>query len=152
MDWKYISPYIIPLGAFAVGIVAIVSGMISEGHKQRLKAEQRMSMVARGMSADDIDKLLGKATTDGQTVKDPLRSLGNARRAAISLISTGIGLVVFGLLLTVIIQERDVLAAAAAGLIPLAIGIGFLYDYNMQKRELTRFGLEVDPRDPSRLP
>ncbi len=36
------------------------------------------------------------------------------------------------------------LVVAAAGLIPLAIGVGFLVDYTMQKRELARFGLEVE--------
>jgi len=41
------------------------------------------------------------------------------------------------------VGERDVLAGAAVGIIPLAIGIGFFIDYNLQKRELSRFGLEV---------
>ena len=35
------------------------------------------------------------------------------------------------------------IAVSAAGLIPLAIGVGFLVDYNLQKRELSRFGLEI---------
>jgi hypothetical protein len=144
MDWHW-SPFMIPLGAFVVAIVAIVSGIMSESHKHRLRAEQRMSMVARGMSADDIDKLLGKAADDNQAVRDPLRSLGYARRTAIVLISVGVGLVFFGLLLAWIVQEHDVLVVAAAGLIPLAIGIGFIVDYQLQKRELSRFGLEIGP-------
>jgi hypothetical protein len=41
------------------------------------------------------------------------------------------------------LNERDVLAGAAVGIIPFAIGIGFFVDYNLQKRELSRFGLEV---------
>ena len=49
----------IPLGAFVVGIVAIVAGVMGEAHRVRVRAEQRMAMVARGMSADDIDRLLG---------------------------------------------------------------------------------------------
>ena len=142
MDWHW-SPFMIPLGAFAVAIVAIVSGIIGEAHKQRLKAEQRMAMIAKGMSAGDIDTLLGKATDDDRPAKDSLRSLARSRRTAISLISTGIGLVLFGLLLAWIVQEHDVLVVAASGLIPLAIGVGFVVDYQMQKRELARFGLEV---------
>jgi hypothetical protein len=118
--------------------------VVSEGNKQRLRAEQRMAMVARGMSAEDIDKLLGKATHDSVAGKNPLRSLGNARRAAITLCSTGLGIVAFGLLLTWIVQEHDVLVVAAAGLVPLAIGIGFFVDYQMQKGELVRFGVEVE--------
>ncbi len=140
MDWHW-SPSMIPLGAFAVAIVAIVGGIMSEGHRQRLRAEQRMTMIARGMSAEDIDKLLGGAGEDARPAKDPLRSLGNARRAAISLISVGVGLVLFGLLLTWIVQEHDVLVVAAAGLIPGAIGVGFAVDYFLQKRDLSHFGL-----------
>jgi hypothetical protein len=142
MDWHW-SPFMIPLGAFVVAIVAIVSGIMSEAHRQRLRAEQRMAMVARGMNIDDIDKLLGGASEDARPAKDPLRSLGYARRTAITLISVGVGLVLFGLLLTWILEVHDVLVVAASGLIPLAIGIGFVVDYQLQKRELSRFGLEI---------
>ena len=89
MDWHW-SPFMIPLGAFVVAIVAIVSGVVSEAHRQRLKADQRLAMVARGMNADDIDKLLGKSSSDGKRVRDPLQSLANTRRTAIVLISSGV--------------------------------------------------------------
>ena len=39
------------------------------------------------------------------------------------------------------------LSGAAVGLIPLAIGVGFLIDYQLQKRDLSRFGLEVGRRN-----
>jgi Flp pilus assembly protein TadB len=134
----------IPLGAFAVAIVAIVSGILGEAHKQRVKADQRMAMIAKGMSAQDIDTLLGKATEDDQpSARNPLRSLGNARRTAVVLIASGLGLSLFGVLLAWIVQEHDVLVVAAAGLIPLVIGVGFVVDYHLQKRELSRFGLEI---------
>ena len=138
-----INQYAVPLGAFAVGIVAIVAGAFNQQHREKLKADQRMAMVARGMSFDDIDKLLGKATTDGRLVKDPLQSLARTRRAATVLISTGVGLMLFSVVLTWILNVHEVLSAGAAGLIPFAIGVGFLIDYNLQKRDLARFGLEV---------
>jgi len=143
MDW-HLGPFLIPLGAFAVAIVAIVSGIMSESHKQRLRAEQRMAMVARGMNADDIDKLLGSPGEEDSPVRDPLRSLAHSRRTAIILIASGIGVSLFGLMLTWIVQQHDVLVIAAAGLIPVAIGIGFVVDYQLQKRELSRFGLEIE--------
>ena len=139
----YWSPFLVPLGAFAVAIVAIVAGVAAEANRVRLRAEQRMAMVARGMSADDIDKLLGKKNDDGKPVRDPLRSLANTRRTAILLISSGIGLALFFLVLAWVVSEHDVLSGAAVGLIPLAIGVGFLIDYKLQKRDLSRFGLEV---------
>ena len=138
------SPFIIPLGAFAVAIVAIIGGIWSDIQNKRIRAEQRMAMLARGMSSDDIEKALGKVREQELPVKDPLRSLGNARRTAIVLISSGIGLIIFGAALAYVVRDHEVLAVSAAGLIPLCIGIGFFVDYNLQKRELSRFGMEID--------
>lgn len=142
MDW-HVNPFWIPLGAFAVAIVAIISGALSEANRQRLKADQRMAMVARGLSADDIDKLLGKASGDGKRVKDPIQSLANTRRIAIVLISSGVGLILFFFALAWILSTPAVLSGGAVGLIPLAVGVGFVIDYQLQKRDLSRFGLEV---------
>ena len=139
------SGLVIPLGAFVVAIVAIVSGIWSDANNKRIRADQRMAMLARGMSIDDIEKVLGKVREEERPPKDPLRSLSNARRAGIILVSSGIGLMLFFITLTIIVHERNVLAGAAVGLIPLAIGIGFFVDYNLQKRELSRFGMEIDP-------
>jgi hypothetical protein len=153
----FATPFIVPLGAFLVAIVAIISGTLSQAHARRMKAEQRMAMLQRGMTVEQIDQLL-KATKEydveeGARTKDPLRSLANARRVGVILVSIGIGLAVFGSLLASILQVREVLIVSATGLIPLAIGIGFFVDYHLQKRELARFGLEVaaDP-PPNNLP
>jgi hypothetical protein len=106
-------------------------------------------MIARGVPLADIEKMLGTGGEEKPPVKDPLRSLGNARRAGIVLVSVGVGLILFFVVLTAILHVREVLAGAAAGVIPLAIGVGFFIDYNLQKRELSRFGLEVGAESPS---
>ena len=139
------SPFIVPVAGCMVGIVAIVSGIWFESQKRRLRSEERMAMLARGVPISEIERL--HATVEEQEkpkMKDPMRSLGNARRTGIVLSSVGLGLTVFFILLSIIVQERDVLTGAAVGVIPLAIGIGFFIDYNLQKRELSRFGLEVE--------
>jgi Domain of unknown function (DUF6249) len=141
------SPFIVPVAGCMVGIVAIISGIWLDGHKRRIKSEERMAMIARGVPLSEIEKMLG-AGDERPPVKDPLRSLGNARRAGIVLVSVGVGLTLFFVALSVILQERDVLTGAAIGIIPLAIGIGFFIDYNLQKRELSRFGLEVGAESP----
>jgi hypothetical protein len=138
-----LSPYVVPLGAFAVGIFAIVCGAISQAHTQKLKADQRMAMVARGMNADDIDKLLGKASGDGKPMRDPMQSLANTRKTGIVLISSGVGLLLFFVVLAWVLSVHEVLSGGAVGLIPLAIGVGFLIDYKLQKRDLSRLGLEI---------
>jgi hypothetical protein len=142
-------PLIIPLGAFVVAIVAIISGIWMQAHATRIKADQRMAMLARGMSVADIERLIGTKEEEQRPPKDPLRSLGNARRAGIVLVSSGTGIMLFFFALTAIIGEHEILSGAAVGLIPLAIGIGFFIDYNLQKRELSRFGLEVGAELPS---
>jgi hypothetical protein len=144
------SPFIVPVAGCLVGIVAIISGVWFEAQQRRNKAEQRMAMIARGMPIAEIEKLLGTGDEE-KRVKDPLRSLGNARRTGIVLVSVGVGLILFFVVLTAIVQVREVLAGAAAGLIPLAVGIGFFIDYNLQKRELSRFGLEVGAEPGSSL-
>jgi hypothetical protein len=138
-----LNEYAVPLGAFAVGIVAIVSGAVGQVNREKLKADQRMAMVARGMNADDIDKLLGKNNVDSKPWRDPVQSLSNTRRTAIVLISSGVGLMLFFSMVAAIVQKHEVLSGVAIGLIPLAIGVGFLIDYNLQKRDLAHFGLEA---------
>jgi hypothetical protein len=145
----FTTPFIVPLGAFAVAIVAVIAGIWSQAHAVRVKAEQRMAMLARGMSVVDIEQLLGSGQDEKKAPKDPLRSLSNARRAGIVLVSSGAGIMLFFFALTAIIGEHEILSGAAVGLIPLAIGIGFFIDYNLQKRELSRFGLEVGAELPS---
>jgi hypothetical protein len=139
MDWHW-SPFMIPLGAFVVGIVAIVSGVTGGAYKQRLKTEQRLAMLARGMSASDIEKVLN---ADGRAAKDPLQGIASTRRTAIVLISTGVGIMLSFLVLAWIVNEHEVLSGGAFGLIPLSIGVGFFIDYTLQKRDLSHFGLEV---------
>ena len=144
----FATPLIIPLGAFAVAIVAIIAGIWSQAHRERVRAGQRMAMLARGMSVVEIERLMGTKEEEQRSPKDPLRSLSNARRTGIILVSSGTGIMLFFFALTAIIGEREILSGAAVGLIPLAIGIGFFIDYYLQKRELSRFGLEVGAELP----
>ena len=141
------SPFIVPVAGVVWLTIMGISSMVGKAHSQRLKADQRMAMLQRGMSAEQIAQILQPEESDecGQAArtKDPLRSLANTRRAGIVLVSIGIGLSIFGFVLSTILQVREVLAVSAAGFIPLAIGIGFFVDYGLQKRELARFGLEV---------
>jgi hypothetical protein len=142
------SPFIVPVAGCLVAVVAIVSGIWLDGQKRRIKSEERMAMLARGVPLAEIEKMLGPGSEEKPAVKDPLRSLSNARRAGIVLVSVGVGLILFFMVLEEILHVREVLAGAAAGLIPLAIGVGFFIDYHLQKRELSRFGLEVGADSP----
>ena len=39
------TPFIVPIGAFVIAIVAVVSGIWSHAHAVRVRAEQRMAML-----------------------------------------------------------------------------------------------------------
>lgn len=138
------TPFIIPLAGILVAIVAIVAGAFERAHTRNIKAEQRMAMIARGMPIEDIDRMLNSNAGSGDPgmQKDPLRTRAGVRLTGIILSSIGVGLILLGLALEVILNVREVLACSAAGLIPLAMGVGFFIDYAMQKREMERLGLE----------
>jgi hypothetical protein len=146
-----LSPVLVPIMGMMIPIVAIIAGVYSQIHAKRLKADQRMQLIARGVPLAEIDAFLKPDEDDGpRQVKDPMRSLGNARRAAVVLIAVGMGLfgffLIFGTIALVNINRTAgwaLLGCSGTGLIPLAIGIGFLFDYRMQMREMSRFGLEV---------
>lgn len=147
MNWQF-SPFIVPVAGCMVAIVAIIASYVSEGHKARLRADQRMTMVARGMNAEEIEKVLGKVKEEARPPAiDPIRSLNNIRLTASILLCGGAAVVMFGLLLAWIVNVREVLVVAAAGLIALGIGFGFLVDYRMQKKDMVRFGMELDPHE-----
>jgi len=87
------SPFVIPVAGISVAIVAIISGIWLDGHKRRLRSEERIAMISRGVPLADIEKMLGTGDEEKPPVKDPLRSLGNARRTGIVLVSVGAGLI-----------------------------------------------------------
>ncbi|MBS1815631.1 MAG: hypothetical protein JSS87_12210 [Acidobacteria bacterium] len=143
------TPFIVPVAAFIMVLGISIAGIVSSVMQSRIRAQQRLAMLAQGASIEDIERLVGTKEEEIKPTRDPLRSLANARRTGIVLVSSGVGLMIFFIVLAIIVHVHEVLAGAAAGLIPTAIGIGFFIDYNLQKRELSRFGLEVDQQSSS---
>ncbi len=144
MSTIFDSPFIVPVAGCVMILGLGASGIYSEMRGKELRSQERIAMLNRGVPLAEIERVAATANEQEKKVRDPLRSLANARRTAIVLISVGIGLGIFGFLLALIVQQREVLVVAAVGVINLAIGGGFLVDYSMQKRELARFGMEVD--------
>jgi uncharacterized membrane protein len=152
----FLSPFIVPVAGMIFVAVLIISGAVSKAHARRLKAEQRMAMVARGMKAEEIALLLNQAPEDLAeqrardamlgTYSDPLRGLRNARRVAIVLCSAGVGAILFFVVLVQILGDHEIYSGAAAALVPLAIGIGFFIDYYLQKRDFEAARISAEPR------
>jgi hypothetical protein len=152
------SGVLIPIVALIIPIVAIIAGAYNQAQQRRLRADQQMALIARGVPLAEVEAFIQRTTPvdqEDRPIKDPMRSLGNARRTAMVLIPLGIGLTAFFLIFGAIMLNQvnrqagwALIAVSAAGVIPLAIGIGFLVDYNLQKREMSRFGLEVGADKP----
>ncbi|MBV8631332.1 MAG: hypothetical protein JOZ83_10435 [Silvibacterium sp.] len=129
MDHWANSPFIVPVAVFAMVLGIVIANAVSSYHTRRLQTEERLAAIAKGIPIPE-------------PIPEPIQVVDNYRRArsvrmgGIICTAGGLGISIFGLLLTWIVQEHDVLVVAAAGLIPLAIGIGLLVDYAFQKRDL----------------
>jgi hypothetical protein len=148
MNSLFDSAFVVPVAGCLMILGLGLFGIYSEIDQRRVRSQERMTLLARGMSIEDIERL--QRQVQNEDASDPVRTLNNIRRTAMILFGSGGGIILFGLLLAVILQIRVLLIVPAAGLIPLAIGLGFWVDYKMQARDLARFGLEVDNRDATR--
>jgi hypothetical protein len=144
----FFSPFVVAVAGCVMILGLGCFGIYSEMDQKRLRSQERMTLLARGMSIEDIERL--QRQVQNENVADPVRTMNYIRRTAMILFGSGAGIVVFGLLLSAILQLRVLLIVSAAGLIPVAIAIGFWIDYKMQARDLARFGLEVDTQNPAR--
>jgi hypothetical protein len=144
----FTSPFVVAVAGCLMILGLGAFGIYSEMDQKRLRSQERMTLLARGMSIDDIERL--QRQVQNEDVSDPVRTMNNIRRTAMILFGSGAGIVVFGLLLAAILHLRVLLIVPAAGIIPVAIGAGFWIDYKMQARDLARFGLEVDSQNPAR--
>ncbi len=135
------SPFIVPLGAFAVAIAAILGGIIAKVRTQQIQADQRLGMLARGIPIAEVERVLGNAQHGDAPLRspwNPTRSATMMRRTGLILIFSGLGIVAFFVALVIILHEKEVYSGAAVGLVPIFIGIGFLVDYRLQVRDLAR--------------
>ena len=143
----FFSPFTVAVAGCIMILGLGCFGIYSEMDQKRLRSQERMTLLARGMSIEDIERLQRQVATEDTA--DPVRTMNNIRRTAMILLASGAGIVVFGLLFAAILQNRVLLIIPAGGIIPMAIGVGFWIDYKMQARDLARFGLEVDTRNPA---
>jgi hypothetical protein len=122
-----------------VAIVGIISGAVSQAHSRRMKAEERMALIARGLPIAEIEKLMGSDNnSDERLPRSPVGRMRGSRTTALILMGVGLGLTLFGAMLTAIEHDHEVLVVAAVGVIPLLIGVAFFVDYRLQKAEIER--------------
>ncbi|MGI4829801.1 MAG: DUF6249 domain-containing protein [Janthinobacterium lividum] len=131
------SPQIVPIFGTLMILGIVVASIWAGVRKREMESQERLAGIAKGIAPSLPMERLGETSTaplDGNLVQQRNRT----RLTGLVLSSVGLGLATFGLLLTWIVREREVYVVAATGLIPMAIGIGFLIDARLKSRELER--------------
>ncbi len=142
------SPFIVPVAGCAMIACIVVASMASANRKRELQSQERLAAIAKGVPVPPTEEEL--ALMHGKPSMDGTRRRGNTRRAGIVLLGCAAGMILFFIALAGVLQVREVLSGAAAGLIPLGIGAGFLVDSRIQGRELEEAAAKAQSTDPNR--
>ena len=113
-------PGIIGLTAVVLSLGIPMAAMYTYYRVRKLRADERMAAIARGVAVP---------------FEEPLPPAARSRKAAILLMSGAIGFMATFGVIGVVEHEPDTWAAAAFGLIPMAVGIGYLLDFTLARRE-----------------
>jgi len=111
-----------------IGLVAVImslgiplGAMYMYYRVRKLRTEERLAAIARGVSVPMVGELSEAA---------------RSRRWGILLVSGAIGYILAFGIIGQIEREPDTWVAAAFGIIPLAIGIGYFLDATLIRRDL----------------
>ena len=115
------------MGGELIGLVAVILGMgvplgalYTYYRVRKLRSEERLAAIARGVEIP---------------MQPELSQAAHSRRAGILIISGAVGYILAFGLIARIQADRDIWTVAAFGLIPLAIGIGYIFDFTLVRRE-----------------
>ena len=115
------------MGGDIIGLVAVImslgiplGGMYTYYRVRKLRSEERLAAISRG-----VDIPAEPETT--QTVR--------SRRWGILLVCGATGFILAMGLIAQIEHQTDTWAAAALGMIPLAIGVGYFIDWTLMRRD-----------------
>jgi len=116
------------MGGDLIGLVAVTLGMgvplgmlYTYYRVRKLRSEERLAAIARGVNIPQEPELSQAA---------------HSRRSGILLIAGALGYIATFGLIAGVHADRDFWSAAAFGVIPLAIGIGYFLDFTLIRRDL----------------
>ena len=118
MSSIFMSPFVVAVAGCLMILGLGIFGIYSEIDQRRVRSQERMTLLARGMSIDDIERL--QRQVQNEDVSDPVRTMNNIRRTAMILFGGGGGIVLFGLLFAAILQMRVCSSSLPPALSPLA--------------------------------
>lgn len=131
------SPFIVPVAGCAMILGIVAFSMWSSVRNREIQSRERLEAIARGVPIPPTPEEL--AITHGRPTADLKRRRANIRLAGVVLLASAVGIILFFIALATVLQQRNVLCGAAVGLIPLAIGAGFLIDTKIQTREMEEY-------------
>jgi len=116
------------MGDNLIGLAAVVltcglpvAALYTYYRVRKLRAEERLAALAKG----------------AQIPMEPeLSQFARSRRAGILLVSGGLGFMIMFAAIARIVQEPQTLVAAAFGILPLAVGIGYFLDAALIHRDM----------------
>src|SRR5208283_2049934 len=88
---------------------------------RKLRTEERLAALARGAEIP---------------MEPELSRYARSRRAAILLVCGGVGFITMFAVIARVTSEPETLVAAASGILPLAVGIGYFLDAALIRRDL----------------
>lgn len=144
MNQIFFSPFLIPIVAMLIPIVAIIAAAVQKMHGDRIRSEERLALLARGLPVDEVERIVrpqrqahtSEAIAQQTRPAVALRTAGQIRLTAIILMSAGVSLAAFLIVVALVVHDSDVYACAASGIVPFGVGVGFLIDYRARRREI----------------
>jgi hypothetical protein len=121
MDMGDVGVGIVGLAAVVLSLGIPMAGMYTYYRVKKLRADERMAALARGVTIPFETEVSPEA---------------RSRKAGILLVCGAIGFMATFAAIAGIEHEPDTWAAAAFGLIPLAVGIGYFIDFTLSRREV----------------
>jgi hypothetical protein len=116
------------MGGEVIGLVAVVltcgiplAGLYTYYRVRKLRTEERLAALARGAEIP---------------MEAELSPYARSRRAGILLVSAGLGFMIMFAMIARVTNEPETLVAAAFGILPLTVGIGYFVDAALIHRDL----------------
>lgn len=116
------------MGENLIGLVAViltcglpVAALYCYYRVRKLRSEERLAAIARGTEIP---------------MEPELSQFARSRRAGILLVSGGLGFIIMFAAIARIVQEPQTLVAAAFGILPLAVGLGYFLDAALIHRDM----------------
>jgi hypothetical protein len=116
------------MGGDLIGLVAViltcglpVAALYTDSRVRKLRTEERLAALARGAEIP---------------MEPELSQYARSRRSGLLLVCGALGWMIMFAVIARVVDERNTLAAAAVGILPLAVGIGYFLDAALIHREI----------------